>query len=204
MKYIDLTHEFKIPMPLFPGDTPPEVAQITTVEKDGYATSHTIASMHVGTHIDAPAHMISGGKFLSEYPPDHFFGRGVLIDARGKSEIGEEVLSDVYLKKGDIILVLTGFSGRYGEPEYFDAYPVITERFAGSLVTAGVFIVGFDSASPDKAPFSVHKLLLAHDVLILENLVNLEELLGVHDFKVAAFPPKFHSDGAPVRVVAMV
>ena len=204
MKYIDLTHEFKVPMPVYPGDKPPEMIQITTVEKDGFATSHTVASMHVGTHIDAPAHMVAGGKYLSEYSPEHFYGRGVLIDARGKVEIDETALQGVQLKAGDIVLVLTGFSKKYTQKEYFETYPVITDAFAHSLVAAKVHVVGFDSPSPDKAPFAVHRILLSGDVLILENLLGLEQLLGIEQFDIAAFPPKFHSDGAPVRVVAMI
>ncbi len=204
MKFIDLTHEFKIPMPVYPGDKPPEVVQMTTVEKDGYTTSHTVASMHVGTHIDAPAHMVAGARYLSEYSPEHFYGRGVLIDARGKMEIDETALQGIHLEAGDIVLVLTGFSSKYREEGYFQTYPVITDGFAHALVAAKVHMVGFDSPSPDKAPFAVHRTLLSGDVLILENLVGLEQVVGIKSFTIAAFPPKFHSDGAPVRVVAMI
>ncbi len=65
-------------------------------------------------------------------------------------------------------------------------------------------MVGFDSPSPDRTPFVIHKLLLGQEILILENLCNLEKLLGVTGFEVVALPAKFRSDSAPVRVVARV
>ena len=69
---------------------------------------------------------------------------------------------------------------------------------------AGVSAAGFDSPSPDTAPFATHKKLLGHGILIIENLVNLERLLGVGEFEVVALPVKFAADGGLARVVARV
>ncbi len=45
-------------------------------------TYYYTAWNHAGTHIDAPAHMLSGGKPITAYSFDHFvFEQPVLVDA---------------------------------------------------------------------------------------------------------------------------
>jgi len=63
-----------------------------------------------------------------------------------------------------------------------------------------VKLVGVEGPSPDKEPYPIHKILLANDILKLENLCNLDKL--PEKFKVYAFPIKVKTDGIPVRVVA--
>lgn len=204
MPYIDLTHTFKSTMPVFPGDSKPELKQVGFFGKDECVHFRVTTGMHVGTHIDAPSHMLENGKGLNAYSVDHFFGNGMLIDARGKERIGEELLEGKTLSKGDIVLILTGFSEKFENPAYFDNYPEITEKFARIMVERGVKIVGLDSASPDRSPYRVHKILLGSDILILENLTNLAVLLPHPIFEVIALPPKFDAEAAPVRVIAKV
>src|SRR3989344_89535 len=91
--YIDLTQTFGPVMPVYPGDPAPELKQITTIEKDGFTDHQLNTAMHVGTHMDAPWHMIAGGKRISEISPEKFFGRGILIDVRGRDQIGPELLA---------------------------------------------------------------------------------------------------------------
>jgi len=203
MKYIDLTHTFKQPMPIYPGDPEPELKQTAFVEKDGYNEFQIKTGMHVGTHMDAPLHMFSGGKRLSEYPPEHFFGKGHLIDAREKS-IDANLLKGKSISKGDIVLLMTGFSSKFNSPEYYKSYPEINESFAEKMVKLGVKIVGMDTPSPDRAPFAIHKLLLKNNILIIENLTHLESLLKYAKFTIIALPAKFDCESAPVRVVAQL
>ena len=84
MQYIDLTHTFELPMPVYPGEAEPIFTELTSIQANGYVDVEVTSGLHVGTHIDAPAHMIRGGKQLSDYPLERFIGRGVLVDARGK------------------------------------------------------------------------------------------------------------------------
>lgn len=201
MKYIDLTHTFTASMPVYPGDTTPELTETATVAKDGYGHFHIKTGMHVGTHMDAPLHFITGGKKLSEYPIEKFIGRGVLIDARGKMEIGVELLKGVDWSSCTHVLVRTDMSKKFRETEYYTNSPVLTEEFAKALVKAGVKMVGMDMNGPDKEPFSVHKILLGAEVLIIENLTNLDQLVGVKEFEVIALPAKFDAEAAPARVI---
>jgi len=204
MKVIDLTHTFDDAMPVYPGDPVPEISRLADVPGAGFTLTQVRIGMHTGTHMDGPLHMIENGKSLSEISVEKFIGRGVLIDARGKKRIDDNLLSGVPLRQNDIVLVLTGFSGKYRETAYHRDYPDMTESFAGALVNAGVSIVGLDTAGPDRAPFTIHRKLLSGDVMIIENLTNLESLLGIRVFEVCALPAKFKAEAAPVRVIALV
>ena len=204
MKYIDLTHTVVSGMPVYPGDTAPEIVKIADIGTEGHTNYQMNTGMHAGTHIDGPLHMLENGKRLSQIAVESFFGRGRLIDARGMSVIDTDLLSSAGIKKGDIVLVLTGFSKGFWQADYFETYPEVSEGFAKKLVELGVKIVGIDSPSPDRSPFLVHKILLSKEILIIENLTNLEALLGVPHFEIIALPPKFDTEAAPTRVIARI
>lgn len=204
MQLIDLTRIFHISMPVFPGDMPPAWKQVAFIEKDGYNVSQLHTGMHVGTHIDAPLHMVAGGKPLSAFPPEHFIGPGYVVDARGQARVDGDLLDGVHLPEGAIVLVHTGWGVHFGTEPYYLDYPELSPGFAERLVAAGVKIVGLDFPSPDRAPYEVHKILLSHSVLIMENLTNLDAIPGDRSFEVIALPPAFEADGAPLRVVARI
>jgi len=190
-------------MPVYPGDPTARIVQNNHVTKDGF-TSHTITiGTHIGTHIDAPAHMIANGKNIFDYPVEHFIGNGVLIDARNKKKIDLELLDQVPLQENDIVLLYTQRDTMFNTTEYFTDYPEITTNFAQKLVDAKVKIVGMDQASPDYKPFATHKLLLKNNILIIENLTNLNKLIG-KQFTILALPLNIKAEAGPVRVVAQV
>lgn len=191
-------------MPTYPGDPQPEIERTNDITKAGYTDYVVKTNMHVGTHMDAPLHMIENGKKLTEYPANHFVGRGVLLDVRGKMKIDADLLNSVDIQKGDIVLLLTGMDKKYRQSEYFENYPEVSEAFAKELVKRGAKILGLDSCSPDKPQYPTHKILLGADVLIIENLTNLDQLVGRKDFEVIALPVNYDVEAAPARVVARV
>src|SRR5271169_7232136 len=174
MKLIDLTHAFDDSMPVYPGDSASKISYLSDIAGAGCSVSQVTTGMHTGTHIDGPLHVIEGGASLSEMSVEKFIGRGVLIDARDKDRIDADLLADIQLKRKDIVLVLTGCSAEFRTPSYYRDYPKVTVRFAEALVKAGVNMLGVDTPGPDEPPFVIHRLLLAAQVLIIENLTNLE------------------------------
>ncbi len=204
MTYLDLTQLFTDDMPVYPGDPKVELKQTAFFEKDGFNDFRIETNMHVGTHIDAPLHMIAGGKRICEYPPEKFIGSGHLIDVRGKEVVGTEVIADVSIAVGDIILFRSDFDKQYGEETYFTKYPEISRALAEALIERGVSMIGLDWASPDRMPYETHKLLLGQDILIIENLINFEKLPARGSFRVFAFPLRLDTEAAPARVIAEI
>ncbi len=190
-------------MPVFPGDNIPKLEE--GVDKENNIVHfHLETGMHIGTHMDGPLHMIPGGKKLSEISVDKFLANGHLIDARGKSKIDLELLENKNINKGDCVLIYTGFDKKFRDTSFYSEYPDLTEKFARRLVELEVKFVGMDTPSPDKSPYTVHRILLKKEILIIEGLNNLAQLLNFEKFNVIALPAKFDAEAAPVRVIAQI
>lgn len=191
-------------MPAFPGDPQATLTPVASITKEGY-TDHELKSyMHVGTHMDAPLHMIENGKKMDSLPLDNFFGPGVVLDVRGKQVIDASVFDTIDVLPGSIVLLYTGFGKLFQTEAYFNNQPTVNEDFARRAVDLKVKIVGMDILGPDQPPFPTHKILLGNSVLIVENLVNLDQLLSQPNFEIIALPMKLQADAAPVRVVAVL
>ncbi|MBV8401322.1 MAG: cyclase family protein [Acetobacteraceae bacterium] len=200
---IDLTHTFDSNMPFYPGDPAPRLEKTASIEQSGFNLYCLCSSLHVGTHMDAPLHMIGDGARVSDIHLPRFFGRGRLVDARGWTSVKSDLLDDLSLERGDIVAVLTGWYKRFRGPDYYSSFPEIAPDFATRIADAGVSILALDTPSPDREPFPVHKILLSREILIVENLNNVEALLGCGSFDVIALPTKLEGDAAPVRVIAL-
>jgi arylformamidase len=199
MKIIDLSVPLNNDTPPFPGDASPRVEVAATVEKDGYH-DHTVSfNTHIGTHVDAPAHMVAGALTLDQIPLEQFMGKAKLIKVDGAYSF--DVVKQANIQVGDIVLFWTGMSLKYHELEYFEKYPAMPKQVAQYLVDKKVKMVGLDCASPDYEPFEEHRILLGGNVLIAENLTNLDKLEGLN-FEIIALPINMQGDGAPARVIA--
>jgi arylformamidase len=196
---IDLTAPLNEETPVYPGDPKTVIEPAGVAERDGYTDHKITLATHVGTHIDAPAHMLADGNTLDRYPVARFTGRGVYIDTRR----GFDSVLEAKLRSGDIVLLHTGWAERYHDPAYFTDYSAIPAHVAAHLIERKVSMVGMDMAGPDYDPFPIHRQLLKADVLIAENLTNLELLAG-KEFRVYALPLRLDLDGAPARIVAEI
>ncbi len=200
---LDLTVTFDAKTPVVPGDPATEIRPAGTLEKDGFHDHYVCAATHVGTHIDAPSHMIAGGKNLDQMPIEQFTGNGICVEIKGEFTL--DVVKNAGIDENDIVLFHTGMADRYHVPIYFENYPAITPEVANYLVEKKIKMIGTDTCSPDgqDPKFPIHKILLGNDILIIENLTNLASLAGKR-FEIYAFPAKYALDAAPVRVVARV
>lgn len=199
MKYVDLTQIIDNDTKVYSGDESFSIKQAADLERDGYTAYNIKTGLHVGTHIDIPMHMYKSSKYISEYPLDRFIGNGVLINV-----VGEDIicLKEEYYKKikeNDIVLFYTGYSSKFGEDDYFENHPVISEELAEFLVIKKIKMLGIDAPSPDKYPYNIHKILLKNDIPLLENITNLNDLVYVEKFEVFAQPLKINAEASLVR-----
>ena len=132
---------------------------------------------------------------------EKFVGECIVLDVRGQKEIEANLDS---IKKGDVVFFLTSHSDKVYEKDYFTSTPVLTQKTAQELVDKKIKIVGLDSPTPDNEPYTLHKLFFKHDILIVENLVNLKKLEGKR-FQCYILPLKIKDgDGAPCRVIGVI
>lgn len=90
---VDLTHTITEDMPVYPGTDAPIIEQGTTVAKEGFAEKLTFFS-HVGTHMDAPAHIFEDQKTLDALHASTFTGPACVIDVSGQTHITLDLLKN--------------------------------------------------------------------------------------------------------------
>ncbi len=199
---IDLTHVIRNGLPPFPGDRETVLHHSHTYAQDGFNNHELTINMHAGTHIDGPMHLLGIHRYLSEQPVDVFIGEGVLLDAQGQRIIDYKEEYEELLQENRIVVVHTGHGASFGEPGYFDNFPVLTERFVQLLIRKRVKMLGLDTPSPELGSVRLHELLLGSDVLIIENLANVDRLIGAGRFEITALPLLIEADSSIARVIA--
>jgi kynurenine formamidase len=204
MKIIDLTHTISHHMPVFPGENSPSIIRDILPEDAGYVTHRLETNMHTGTHMDAPFHIKSDTITIGKYPIELFSGPALVIDVCGLSDIEMKPEWEPLFKSHKIVLFYTGYSTAWGTDSYYYNYPEFNAAIAESLVNCGVRIAGFDSPSPDKAPFAFHSIFLRDERFLVENLTNLDKLVGMDNITFIAFPLKIEAEASLVRAVAMI
>lgn len=202
-RWIDLSHPVHDGMPVYPGDDPTRLSPARQMAADGYNALRLETGMHAGTHLDAPLHLVPGGKFIDDYPLEAFTGTGCLLNVRDEPVIVMKPEYESGIPADSIVLLRTGWDRNYGTPDYYENHPVVDPELARHLVAKRVKILGVDAPSPDRSPFVVHKLLLGNGVLILENLTNLGQL-PPDGFEIFAFPLKIRAEGSLLRVAARI
>ena len=217
MKLIDLTHTIDNDMPVYPGTEGPSLTQATTYEKDGYKETLMHMFSHVGTHMDAPAHLLAGHKTLDEFEPQQFVGKALIVDCRHLGEGDKITMKEVYAKGEDrakaaeYLIFMTGWDKRWGDESYFGDYPIITDEVADFAIETGKKGLGFDVIGLDPISdlnLTLHKKVFnASDMVIIENLCHLEDVYEQSgcDFTLVAAPIKYkNADGAPIRALAII
>lgn len=209
MKVTDLSHSINNNITVFNEAERPHISPAATIEKDGYAQLHFSMYTHNSTHIDAPCHMIKGGKALDDFLPEKFVGKAFVADVRNAGKvITKELLAEFkpQLKACDFILLNTGWAEKWNTPVYKHDFPVLDAEAAEWLMQFNLKGIGLDTISidpVDSVEVPVHKIVLGSEVLIIENLTNLSALSN-DTFTFSCLPLKIeHADGSPVRAVAM-
>ena len=203
MKIIDISQEIRADMTVYPGD-PRFHSRPSSSFKHGdmCEVSELSIGSHCGTHIDAPLHMIPGGKTLEAMPLDCFIGpcRVLTLPAQ---VITEKMLVEHRIQAGERILLRTDPKAVY-TPKNGEFNPsVLSVGAAHYLAKTGVRLVGIDAPTVENMEIcdgEIHRILLAGGVAILEGLL-LEKAEKEHYF-LSALPLSLTGEnGAPCRAV---
>ncbi len=195
--YVDLTLPIFAGMPYNPLHFPPEVSRY---EGDGWEASRLVISSHLGTHLDAPMHFITGGASVDQLDLTCLVGTYQVVQVPDQGPGSRVEADDLPLEIAERVLIATGWSETHLDaPEYFDSPPVLAPSAAARLIEAGTRIVGIDSPTVD-LDGDVHRALLGAGCLIIENLTNLTQLGTAVEAIVLPLPLRGR-DGSPVRAI---
>lgn len=209
MTVIDLSHDIRNDMMVFPGDPEINISEGLTHDKDYCHVDRVHLNTHTGTHIDAPLHFIKAGKSVTDFSVDKFVCRGIAVDLTCKDPgeaISAEELMRAEIRPGMCVTLVTGWYKYFGTEKYL-YHPYVSGSAAEYLVEKGASIVAVDFLNVDQTLYEswdAHPILLKNDVLIVENLNNSLSLDFNKEYIFSFLPLKIAgTDGSPVRGVAI-
>ena len=182
-----------------------------------WQVTHVSHSVHTGTHIDTPWHVLEDGVTTSDVPLSDICGPVALFEL-SKSP-GEPVTDDDLgradpgLEAGQLAVLHTGWSDdMWGTfPDYYTKSPWLHESAAHWLAARNPKAVVFDffeeycARQPDftSEEFIVHRILLGAGIFLVEQGTGFNVLKGKNAFIYPAFYKLGHSDRAPARLLAI-
>ncbi|MFK4731358.1 cyclase family protein [Agromyces mediolanus] len=218
-RLVDLSHPIRAGLVTYPGIPAPSIAPHLTraasraVYAPGTEFAIDVLTMagNTGTYLDSPYHRYADGGDLASLELDSLVGLPAqvlhLADAAARG-----IPAEVFFERtaaelaGAAVLLHTGWSRRFGTPEYAVGAPFLSAAGAQFLVDAGVALVGIDSLNIDDTEGGgerpAHSLLLAAGIHVVEHLTALERL-PARGARFTAVPPRVEGFGTfPVRAFA--
>ncbi|NMB96174.1 MAG: cyclase family protein [Clostridiaceae bacterium] len=203
-KLIDLSQIIDDNMPVYPGDIRTNLFQVKYSSVNGYNDHRLDTGMHAGTHIDSPMHITDSKEYIYEAPLESFIAKGCILDVRNQPVIEMKAEYKKLVKDYSIVLLYTGYDKFYGTARYYLEHPVVDLSLCKFLLSKNIKMLGIDMPSPDRYPFEINKFFFENRIFILENLTNLEKLVGVTDFEVIALPMRIKADSSMTRAIARI
>jgi len=202
MRVIDITRSLEQAVP-WPGEAGFVRRLTKTHARDGWETAQLVLGSHLGTHVDAPAHLLPHGKRLGELPLDIFVGPALVVDCGKARVVGAEAIPMDEVAPGDRVLLKTLNSARR-EDAFFEDYCHPNAEAVRLLVERGIVLLGVDGPSVDgfEGEPNVHRLLFERNIPALEGLDLLDAAPG--RYTLVCLPLKIESaEGAPCRAVLL-
>ena len=171
--------------------------------------------LHAGTHVDAPSHMVQGGKQIHDLALDTFIGGAVVADVRhrgGKQGISADDLENSvgrHFQHGDRILLRTDINKEYdGSPEWMARAPYLSDEMIAWCRDKGVSIVGFDFYHGAKPPgadpkSSTSRKLHERGILTMPYLTNLAAITKPRVTLIALPLKMVNVEASPIRAVVL-
>ena len=176
---------------------------------------------HARPHVDAPNHLQRNAGGVDGYDLARLVGPIKLIDARGSS-INETIsvaeISGNDIQPGDVVIILTGYIAP--GPNEIPAFRVLSKEAAEYLAGIPIRAFATDALSADSFrdfyrrmeqgdnfiyEDLVHHSFLSRGIPIIEQLVNVDALVGIQNAVFVGLPLKVKDgDASPIRAAAFV
>ena len=221
-KIIDLTHTLSSDIPTWGGGCD-FTLELTLDYKEctppNFFRKHTIRESQsgVGTHMDAPAHCIPGGKTIDQLSLENLAVDCVVIKKIDADEnhIFQPESIEAFEKahgripENSLVLFCSGWDARWSDPKKYRndlKFPSIHEDTAKLLMERNVAGVGVDTLSADAIgnDFPVHRTVLGAGKYLVENVANAQDLPET-GARIFVMPIKIKEGSeAPIRLIALI
>lgn len=222
-KLIDLTHPLGPNTPSWTGSC--GFSHDIKLDYDEHTTDVSFRvqqiKMHagVGTHMDAPAHIIPGGLSIDQLSIDHFLAPCVVINvsdqAHERYSISTEDINQWESTHGPIpsnafVICYTGWDRFWDNPKQYHnnhVFPAVSGSAAQMLLDRNIVGLGIDTMSPDRPEdkeYAVHAALLGAGKYIVENVAYAASLPPVGAYSLALPIKTIGGTEAPIRLVGLM
>lgn len=199
--YHDLTLPVSPAVAVFPGDPPVEIRPFARLEREGYNASALHASLHAGTHVDAPRHLSDQAGGVDQLPLEALLGPVRVLDCRSQPAVDRSFLESRWEAGTRRLLLQTGGGQALRQGESGDGF--LTGEGARFLEGMQVALVGIDALSIDALTdqgLPAHRILLGAGVVVVEGLDLSAVAAG--RYELLCLPLRLQGgDGAPARVI---
>ena len=222
VKAIDLTHTLSVNIPTWDGGCGFNLTITRDYDEfaapDLFRVQKIICGAGSGTHMDAPAHVVSGAATIDELGLDVLLSDCVVIDVSAEADetymVAPTVVEQFEREHGQIspqsfVIFYTGWD-KYWEDKtkYRNNYvfPSVQPSTAKMLLERNIAGIGIDTLSCDRGDqgFPVHRVILGAGKYLVENIANAKELPPTGG-RILVLPLKLkHGTEAPVRLIAFV
>ncbi len=207
----DLSATLRTNMPTWPTNPLPVITPVAIEARDGYNVENYSSMTHAGTHVDAPYHMLEDGRTVDRIEPESLVGDCFCITVVPEGrEITAEMLSAKWKSEfdGAMLLINTGWSAKRSfRRAFLYDFPALSVDASEFLVRHRVKTVGIDALGIepyDHSGFEVHRILMKHNIVIIEDLSGLGQLIEGKRYLLVAAPLKIEgASGAMARVFAL-
>ena len=154
LQLVELSHEWGHGVPSMPGQTDVKMFRAVKHAQHGVLAWRVTTSLHTGTHMNAPIHLVQRGADLAGVSPDRLFGNGAIVDVpKGRWELvtaADLRAAKPEIKKGDIVVIVTGWHHKYSDAlEYWGESPGLSKDAAEWLVEMDAKMVAVDMPQVD-------------------------------------------------------
>jgi arylformamidase len=160
MKIYDLSQPLNQEAPFWPFYPPFEVKYIKRKAEHGVNAQYIMTSNHMGCHLDAPRHFMTGGKTIDQIPLEWLYGEGVIVDLSDELDelaifTPEMIEARAEIKEGDILFLHTGwhkhaqFGSEPDEEKYIHRHPGPHFDIVPWLIEKKIHLWGVDMVSTD-------------------------------------------------------
>lgn len=217
-KIIDLTHKLSPEIPSWDNGDNFSISIESDYEKDMFRTQGLQCGLGIGTHIDAPAHLVPGGRTIDDLVLGELVVDCVVIDVSAEATedyiIKAEVVENFEKEMGEIkpnsfVIFYTGWDKYWDDREKYNnnhKFPSVDISTAEFLLKRNISGLGIDTLSADTGAkgFPVHKAILGADKYLVENITNAKELPPIGS-KICVLPIKVKdATEAPIRLIALL
>ena len=204
MRIYDISQPLGTDTAVWPGDRPVELSWSLRRDRgDAVNVAALTSSVHAGTHADGFLHFLDGAETAAAMPLEAYIGPCVVVDARGREELGPDTVDGIDLARIGRVLFRT--RATVDAATFPARFTHVAPALARRMADAGARLLGTDAPSVDpldSKTLDAHHALGAGRVAILENLVLDDVAAG--EYTLVALPLRLvEADSSPVRAVLL-